>query len=249
MGAPQTFNSVVAARTRAAAEILRVPEYLSAYVLQGGRSEDLTKIVELGQHAEGRHQEQTRTKAVSGAAAETVQFEFQALRSEYSKVMAVMHAVVKDLREANAPVEVVRTISQILIDESERVLIPMAGEGDQPDEPPKRRSVRSQSQEAVRAEIQKDVGLLIQLEAAHPALVERKVDLPRLEKLHLAAQTLTGKLATRVARKGEAKGTTRSLRGIVAEQRREWGMIYPLLRLAGQTDPRIAELLAATRKR
>lgn len=253
MGAPQTFNSTVAARTRAAAEILQRAEYLAIYLQQGGRSEDLEKIVNLGQRAERQHQEQTQMQALGGAATETVQAQYQSMRSEYSKVMAVMPAVMTDLREAGAPADVVRAVRQILIDESERTLIPTADEGKPSEgesaEPPRRRSVRSRSQEAVRAEIQKDMGLLIQLEAAHPALAERKVDLPRLEKVHNAARGLSGQLATRVARKGAAKGTTQSLRSIVAEQRREWGTIYRLLRLAAQADPRIAELLAATQKR
>jgi hypothetical protein len=152
-------------------------------------------------------------------------------------------------RKADASVEVVRVIRQVLLNESETVLLPVTDE-DHPDERPRRQVVRSQSQEAVRAEIQKNIGLLLlQLETAHPVLAERKVDIPRLERLHSAALALTGRLATRTARKGKAKSTTRSLHGIVAEQRREWGTIYRLLRLAAQADPRIAELLAAARKR
>ncbi|HEX2568563.1 MAG TPA: hypothetical protein VH877_03315 [Polyangia bacterium] len=255
---PQTFNSGVAARTRTADEILRSAEYLAIYVQQGGRPEDLMKIVDLGRRAELRHQEQTQAQALGGAATETVQTQYQTMRKEYRKVMAVVPAVVKDLREANAPVDVVHGIRQVLLNESERVLLPVAG-GSEPDEgkpeegesdePKPRRSVRSQSKEAVRAEIQKDMGLLIQLEAVHPALAERKVELQRLKDIHSLAQSLSGHLSTRTARKGAAKGTTRSLRSLVAEQRREWGTIYRLLALAGRADPRIAELLASTRKR
>jgi hypothetical protein len=248
MSAPQTFNSTVAARTRAAAEILRVPEYLANYVQAGGRAEDLTKVVDLGQRAELLHQEQSQTRAAGGAATETVQVRFEAVRGEYSKVMAAVQAVEKDLIEAGAPVEVVRAVRQILANESERVLLPADGEA-APGESPRRRSVRSRSQEALRAEIQKDTGALIQLEAAHEALAERKVDRPRLDELHRGALELTGQLAVRVTRKGKAKGTTQSLRGMVTEQRRVWGTIYRLLRLAGQADPRIKELLADTRKR
>jgi hypothetical protein len=269
MSTPRTFNSSVAARTRAADEILRSAERLAIYVAQGGRAEDLRQIVELGQRAERQHQDQTWTQAAGGAATETVQTQFRAMRSEYRKVKAAVRAVMKDLGESGAPVEVLRTVQQVLADESEKILLPIADEGapegapeapegapeapegapEAPEGRPPRRAVRSRSREAVRAEVQKDTGLLIQLEAAHPALAERKVDLPRLEKLHSDAQALSGKLATRSARKGQAKGKTQTLRSTVAEQRRVWGTIYPLLELAGQADPGIAELLAATRKR
>ncbi|HEX2570642.1 MAG TPA: hypothetical protein VH877_13885 [Polyangia bacterium] len=267
MGGPLTFNSIVATRTRVADQILQSAEYLSIYVSQGGRPEDLRQVVDLGQRAELQHQEQTLAHAAGGAAIESVQIQFGAMHGEYHKIKAALRVVEKDLRDTGASVEVLRTVRQILIDESEKVLLPAPDEGAPtpkgapvPDQgapapegaPPKtkrRRAVRSRSREAFRAEVQKDVGLLIQLEAAHTALAERKVDLQRLKKLQSDAQALTGKLATRTERKGEAKGKTRTLRGTVTEQRRVWGTIYPLLELAGQADPRIAELLTSTRKR
>jgi hypothetical protein len=248
MSTPRTFNSTVAARTRTAAEILQSAEYLAIYVQQGGRSQDLTEVIELGQRAELLHLRQSQAQAAGGAAAAVVKSQFQALCREYSKVMAVVPAVLKDLREAGAPVEVLRAVSQILTNESEKTLPPVAGE-DESGDPPPRRAKRLRSREAVRAEIQKDIGLLIQLEAAHPVLAERKVDRPRLDHLYREAQALSGRLAVRIVRKGEAKSATQTLRGMVAAQRRVWGTIYPILRLAGLADPRIAELLADTHKR
>jgi len=258
MANARTFDSIVAARTRAASEIMNNPELLTTYERRGGKRADLAKIVEHGQRAERLHQMQSEMQAAGGAATTTVLTEFLALQREQTQVMAAVRAVVNDLREAGAPVEVVQGLTKILVNEARVVLRPVedegeeeggsedGGEGEGEGKRPRRRAVRSQSQEAVRAEIQKDAGALLQLTAAHPALAERQVDHERLETLYANAQGLSGRLATRVVRKAEAQGATKAVRNAAAAQRRIWGSSYGLLTLAAQDDVRIRQLLADT---
>jgi hypothetical protein len=60
-----------------------------------------------------------------------------------------------------------------------------------------RKARRSVSQEALRAEITKDAGALLALEAAHAALAERLVTPDRLAAMQSAGEGLAGLLADR----------------------------------------------------
>lgn len=266
MANAQTFDSIVAARTRAASEILSSPALLSIYERRGGKREDLEKIAEHGQRAERLYQMRSEAQAAGGAATATVQNEFTALQRESTEVMVVVRVIANDFRDEGAPVDVTQGLAKILANESRVVLRPVEdqdkGEGGDEGKSegkeesqriakrPRRRAVRSQSQEAIRAEIQKDIGALLQLTAAHPALAARQVSKTRLEALYTNAQALTGRLATRVVRKAEALGATQAVRNAAAAQRRLWGASYGLLTLAAEDDVRIRQLLAdAARKR
>ena len=267
MANARTFDSIVAARTRAAGEILNSPELLAIYERRGGKRSDLEKIVEQGQLAESLYQTRSEAQAAGGAATTTVMTDFIALQHESTQVMAAVRAATNDLREAGAPIEVVQGLSKILANETRVVLRPVEDEGksegggeeksasesgaEKPVEAPRprRRAVRSKSQEAIRAEIQKDVGSLLQLTAAHPTLAERQVSKTRLEALYANAQSLSGRLATRVVRKAQALGATQAVRTAAAAQRRIWSASYGLLTQAAQDDVRIRQLLAdASRK-
>lgn len=245
MSRARTFDFIVAARTRTAAEILRNPDLLAAVLRHGGRREDLEKIQMHGQRAEALYQEKSTTKATGTAATASVRSHLAALRREHRKVLAVVRAVLEEMLEAEAPVEVVRPLEQIMVDESAIKLRWTEGE----DGAMQRRAVRSQSQEAVRAEIQKDAGALLGLEAVHPALAERKVDQARLTKLYNDAQALAGQVSDRVVRKADGQGTTRAMRASVAAQRRIWGATFDILALAAEEDVRIRELLADSARR
>ena len=245
MSRARTFDFIVAARTRTAAEILRQPDLLAAVLRHGGRREDLEKIQMHGQRAEALYQDQSGTKAVGKAATVSVQALFAALRREHRKVLAVVRAVLREMREAGAPVETVRALEQIVADETAVRVRLLEGE----DGTTKRRTVRSRTREAVRAEIQKDAGALVALEAVHAALAERKVEKERLTKLYEDAQALSGQVAEKVVRKAEGQGATRSTRGAAAAQRRIWLSIVSILTLAAEEDVRIRELLADTTRR
>lgn len=265
MANARTFDTIVAARTRAASEILNSPELLAIYERRGGKRADLEKMVEQGQLAERLYQTRSEAQATGGAATATVVTAFGALQQENVQVMASARAAMNDLREAEAPVEVLEGLSKILANETRIVLRPIEDEGkgeggssepkseseggaenQAPVPRPRRRAVRSRSQEAIRAEIQKDAGALLQLTAAHPALAERQVSKARLETLYASAQALSGRLATRVVRKAQSLGATKALRNAAAAQRRIWSSNYGLLTLAAQDDIRIRQLLADT---
>lgn len=245
MSRARTFDYIVAARTRTAAEILRNPDLLAAVLRHGGRREDLEKIKMHGERAEALYQEQSGTKANGKAATTTVQVQFETLQREHRKVLVVVRAVLEEMREADAPVEEMRPVEQILSDDT-AVRIRITEEEDGTIQ---RRAVRSRSREAIRAEIQKDAGALLALTAIHPALAERKVDQARLTQLHNNAQALSGQVAGKVVRKAEGLGATRSTRGAAAAQRRIWGSTYDILALAAEEDVRIRELLTDTTRR
>jgi hypothetical protein len=240
MSRARTFDFVVAARTRTAAEILRNPDLLAAVLRHGGRREDLEKIQMYGQRAEVLHQERSGAKAAGRVATVTVKSRFMTLRREHRKVLAAVRAVLNDMREAEAPTEAVGAVAQILNDETAVRQRLVEGE----DGTIQRQVVRSRTREAIRAEIQKDAGALLALTTIHPALAERKVDQTRLTQLYNDAQALSGQFAERVVRKAEGVSATWSTRGAAAAQRRIWGSTFDILALAAKDDVRIRELLA-----
>ncbi|MFT3764516.1 MAG: hypothetical protein QM820_03210 [Minicystis sp.] len=247
MATISTFDSTVAARTRAADRILSTPDMLAAYEAKGGLAEDLKKIRDTGHEAEVLSQAQSAAQAAGGAATLTVLTDFATLQKEYSAVMAVVQAARHDLATAQAPAEVIKNVDRILINEAE-VLIKTATDKDgKPvvgkDGKPKKVAVKRVSQEALRAEIAKDARALKDLSAVHPALAKRKVDVSRLDKLLVAAEALTGKLADRAAAKGGGKQATSVVHDAVSAQKTVWAACYRLLAALGREDPRVAQLL------
>jgi hypothetical protein len=240
-----TFDVRVAARTRAADQILRNKELLELYEEHGGLKDDLVEIRELGRRAEALSQARSGAKSAGGAAVQTALESFAELQRDYSAVMAVVQAVRRDLEKHGAEAGVIAAIEKILIDET-AVLIRVEGaEGDK-----KRRAMHSRSQEAVRAEIYKDASALLELKAAHAALGKRKLTPARLKKLRDDAAALAEQLGDKATKKGAGKAATEAVREVVREQKQVWAACYRILAFVGQQDQRVRQLLAeASRKR
>lgn len=240
MAHSKSFNSVVAARTRAASQILSTPELLAGYQDIGGLPSDLKAICDAGLRAEAANLAQSTSKATSGAATVAVLASFAALQKEYAAIMGVVKAVQHDLERVGAPPDVVEALRHVLVNEAELAVIVETGE----DGKKKRTTRRSASQESLRAEIEKDASALLALSGAQAALAARKVESARLTALQAAARELSGKLSDRTAKKGATKTTTADEIKAVTEQRASWGACYRLLAALGAKDARVAALLA-----
>jgi hypothetical protein len=242
-----TYDSIVAARTRAADEILTTPDLLAAYEARGGLAEDLQGISGAGHRAEVLSQGQSGAQAAGGAATEEVLTSFAALQKEYTAVMAVVQAVRLDLIKVGAPADVVKAIEKILVNEAEVLIKPVKGEDGKPvvgkDGKAKKVAVKRASQEALRAEIGRDARGLIGLTGAHAALDKRKVDNTRLTALRDAADGLAGKLADRSSAKGQEKKATATVHEAVSQQKQVWAACYRILAALGRADSRVAVLL------
>ena len=241
-----TFDSTVAARTRAAVQILATPDLFASYEAQGGIKEDLESIRDHGQEAEALSQAQSAAQAAGGAATLYVLGNFVRLQKEYTAVMAVVQAARLDLTRASAPVEITSAVDRIMVNEAE-VAIRTAVD---PDGKSKKTAVKRVSQEALRAEIVKDARALLDLSGIHAILTKRKVDAPRLSAMIAVAESLSGKLAERATAKGAQKLATAAMHDAVAAQKQLWGACYRLLAAVGEEDARVAQLLTeAARKR
>ena len=248
MATSVTFDSKVAARTRAASEILHNKDLLAIYQRHGGLREDLDAIVSHGQKAEALSHARSSSKSSGESATLTVLTAFSALQKEYAAVMAVVQAVRLDLLQAKAPAELVQAVEHIIRNEApvlyrqEPSTEGAAGK--------KRKAVQSVSHEALRAEIHKDAVALLGLTAVHAALKRRGVTTARLGQLRDDAQALSSELGDRATKKGASRGVTESLRAAVADQKAVWSACYRLLATAAQQDTRIHQLLKeATKKR
>lgn len=246
MPALVSFDSTVAARTRAAAQILSTPDLLSSYEAKGGTREDLESIRDHGQTAEALNQAQSAAQAQGGAATVQVLTTFVALQKEYAAIMAVVQAARHDLAKASYPVAVLSAVDRILLNEAETAIRTVVDE----DGKAKKKAVKRASQEALRAEIARDGRALQHLSSIHSVLEKRKVDALRLGRLVTVAESLSGKLAERAAAKGAQKIATMATRDAVSEQKQVWGACYRLLTAVGSEDARVAQLLTeAARKR
>ena len=231
--------STIAARTRAAQQILDHSDLREVYESVGGLPADLEAIRDAGLAAEAQLLAQSSAKSAGSAATLDVLTAFAALQKEYVAVMAAVQASRRDLEKANAAADVLAEVDRILVNEAQVVVSTTA----QPDGSKKRKASRSMSQEALRAEIAKDAAALLALGASHDALAARKVTKERLEKLHTDAEALSGKLAVRTVKKGEQKAMTAARADTVADHSAIWQACYRLLALAGQNDARISALL------
>ena len=230
---------VVAARTRAAQQILGDQGLLARYEAVGGLYEDLEAIRDAGLRAEAQSLEQSTSKGQGKGATLDVLQAFVSLQREYTALMAAVQAARGDLARAGAPNELLAAVDQILVNEAQVVLV----SAQQPDGGKKLRAARSVSQEALRAEIARDAQALLELSAAHEALARRKVDGARLTDLRQAAEALSGHLAERAAKKGAGKAATDGKSEAVKAQSERWGECYRLLALLAQRDGRVAQLL------
>jgi len=234
-----TFDSTIAARTRAAVQILSTPDLLAAYESKGGTREDLESIRDHGEKAEALSQAQSAAQARGGAATLYVLGNFVQLQKEYSAVMAIVQAARLDLAKAGAPVEVLSAVDQIMVNEAEVAIRSVVNQ----DGKTKKSAVKRASQEALRAEIVKDARALLDLSAIHSVLAKRKVDAPRLRAMIAVAESLSGKLGERAQAKGAQKLATTAMHDAVSEQKQVWSACYRLLAAVGNEDARVAQLL------
>jgi|GEM_PF-1549002 len=240
--ANSTFDSNVRARTRAAAFMQSDPQLLAAFVAQGGMQSDLLLIVEAGMRAEAANLAQSGRMADGKAATVDVTRRFAALMREYKSVMAVLRAVLRDLKKGHADVTLIEQVAQVLVDETE-VSVAVTPNSDGTKAVKVRKSA---TQDAIRAEIYRDAATLAGLTGVHEALGSRQVPVARLQAMAAEAEALQGLLATRVAKKAERKGATAEVYEAVNAQREAWNAVSRLM--ARVDDPRVRALLRDTRR-
>lgn len=234
------YGPAVAARTRAAEFVRTHPELLASYVAAGGLESDLSAIVAAGRDAEAANLAQSGRQADGKAATLEVTRRFAELQREYKRVMAVVQAVLGDLGRAGADAALLSALEQVLMDET-AVTVTLS----ERDSKRVREVKRTESQEAIRAEILKDAEALLASTGAHEALAHRKVTVERLTALRDGARDLSGQLATRVAKKAERKSATSAEAEAVERQRALWTATQRLLKQVD--DPRVDALLRSTR--
>ncbi len=143
------FSSVVAARTRAALQILETPELLARFEELGGLKRDLEAIVQAGVDAEASNLGQSQSNTLGKATTVEVLSVFAALQKEYSAVMGIVQAVRGDLARSSGSAELITDVDGILTNETMLTLQVYEDNG----APKKSRMRKSKSQEALRAEI------------------------------------------------------------------------------------------------
>ena len=111
-----------------------------------------------------------------------------------------------------------------------------------------RRARASTSQEALRAEIEKDASALLALGAVKGALGERGFTAKRLTALRDGARGLAGKLAERAAKRGAGGEATKEEHAAVEAQRAKWGSCYRILTAVAAQDDRVRQLLIDTHR-
>lgn len=236
------YNSTVAARTRTAEQILGCADLVAGYEELGGLRLDLEEIRDAGLAAEAANLGQSQARSVGKGATLDVLARFASAQKEYSAVMAVLQAARADLVRQGAPEALIAKVDDIIRNEAQVTVRTVEVEGGT-----KRKVAKSLSQEALRAEMAKDAGALLDLAELHPVLAARKVTAGRLAALRAAAEELSGLLGARAVAKGEARAATQVEQDAVARQRRAWGSSYRLLHALGARDERVRSLLAQAR--
>jgi hypothetical protein len=234
------FGPMVAARTRAADQILSSEELLQLFRELGGLRRDLETIRKAGLDAEAANLGQSQSVSAGKSATADMLLSFAELQKEYSAVMGIVQAVRAEMARNGGSEDLVVKLGDILKNEATLTVKVAADETGEK----KRKASRSASQEALRAEIAKDAGALLELDEAREALTERRVDANRLTALKASADKLAGLLATRAAAKGASKTATKAEREAVSLQRDVWGASYRILAALGAKDARVKSLLS-----
>lgn len=234
-----SFNSIVASRTKFALAILGDVPTLKKYAALGGLPKDLEQIRDAGFSAEAANLAQAKAKREGSGATIDVLKRFADLQREYALVMSVLLAVKGDLLIDGADPKLVSKVEHILVNEAELSVKTVQDEAGNK----KRSTRRSVSQEAVRAEIEKDAGELAGFAEIQPALATRGVSQERVQNLQKAAAGLTALLAERTAKKGGAKTSTDEERAAVERQSLLWGTRYRLFAALAAESPSVAALL------
>lgn len=235
----KSFNSTVAARTRCAIAILGEERLLKRYIALGGLPRDLELIRELGLQAEAANLAQANAKRERTGASLDALKKFADLQREYAAVMSVLLAVKGDLVFEQADAGIVSKVEKILVNEAELSVATVQDEAGNK----KRKTRRTASQEAIRAEVEKDAGELAGFADIHKALAARGVTEERIKNLKQASSGLKDALATRTVKKGGAQTSTGEEHQAVEQQRLRWGTSYRLLAALGAENPSVAALL------
>lgn len=243
VAARKGFDAVVAARTRTAQQILGTPDLLAGWISRGGLAIDLEAIAVAGRDAEAFNHAQGSARSDGKVATADVIRAFHALQKDYSLVMAVVRAVRGELARGNADDAVMTRLDDIITNTA-AVTVDIQ---EQPDGKKSRKTSKALSQEAIRAEIQRDAEALMGFSAVQQSLAARKVDAGRLQALRDNARALGGKLGDRSAKKGAAKDATAREQEATATQRELWGAVYGILSGLGRADARVAMLLKDAR--
>lgn len=239
MARSNAYNSKTAARTRTGQTILDNERLLAHYESLGGLKEDLEAIVERGLAAEALNLGQSIAAGEGVGATHNAILTIKALRADYVKVMNVVHAVRGDLVRAGAGPQLVASIDRIIKNEAPvRIVQTRTAAGTEV-----KKARRSNSYEAIRAEIQKDASALRALKDAAAAFARRKVDDQRLAALEAGAEALSGLLGEKALKKGRAKAATVAEHAAVKAQSDVWAASYRLLAALGRADPAVALLL------
>ena len=123
------FNSVVAARTRAADQILSTPDLVAKYVALGGLARDLETIRKAGLEAEAANLGQSQSHSAGKSATVDILASFAALQKEYSSVMGVVSAVAAELSRNGGASDLVTKLNDILVNEAQLSVTVTTDEG------------------------------------------------------------------------------------------------------------------------
>ncbi len=243
MAQTKAFNSVVAARTRAAQKISCTGDLLSKVEAAGGLKADLDEMARLGREAESLNHAQGTAGTNGKIATQAVRDALLALKKEYAAVMAVLTALKPQFANQR---DVLVQIVAILKNEAQTGFSTQAIIDADGKPASKRVARRLVSQEAVRAEIWRDATALLAFTEIASALEARKVTKARLQKLQADAAALSGMISSRALSASEKKIATAQETAAVAAQRTLWGAYARLLYSLAETEPVIAGLLAGT---
>lgn len=242
----KVFNKVVAARGRAAQQILATPELVALFVAVGGLPADLDAVVAAGREAEANNLNQGSSFTDGKVATLAVQTAFAAIQREYQGVLGPLRAIQGALERSGAPTELITRLEEIIANRASVIVtedVPLDGA-----KPAKKSAKRSESHESVRAEIERDATALLGFSEILNALKDRQWPVARVTKLQADARALSGKLGDRAAKKGAAKEASLKERQAVALQSSVWDSIYDLLASVARKDARVAVLLKEARQ-
>lgn len=89
----KAYNSVVAARTRAAVQIMDTPDLFSKFTEMGGLGRDLTGIRDAGLEAEAAYMGRSALKSEGKGATANIWLSFAEAQKEYKSIMNVVSSV------------------------------------------------------------------------------------------------------------------------------------------------------------
>jgi hypothetical protein len=238
MAAITSFNSTTSARIRCAEHILGTPSSLAYYEDLGGVSEELQSVIDYGKLARDFNSAQGLAGAFSKVSTADIVTLFAKIRDDYSVIMGAVQAGRLELAKKNASAETIGALDAILANSSEVTMTTLKRDGVK-----KRKRRASNSQEAIRNEIEKDAIALLGLTDAHEVLGRRKVTKERLEALLADAQQLSGKLSTRASKSKDKVVATKEEREAVKQQSEVWAACYRILAAVGARDPSVQSIL------